>query len=165
MENDDLLTFFFSLRQSFKREDRIESCWQKDSGIDHSGPFTQNAWLCSSAQWQNKPRKKETTSRQEGASSGPGMATGRYGSRFVTLKHSSCRETSHGAEVRRGWGGTHEVYPEARAESQASCQRALWVGLQVRKQGEGQTGKHLLWTEPWTDEEQGQRSPGMCSLT
>lgn len=59
------LLFFFSLRQSFKREDRIESCWQKDSGIDHSGPFTQNAWPCSSAQWQNKPRKRQLPGKRE----------------------------------------------------------------------------------------------------
>lgn len=44
---------------------------------------------------------RERTSKQEGISSGLGTATGRYGSSFVTLKHSSCRETSHRAEVRQ----------------------------------------------------------------
>lgn len=31
--------------------------------------------------------------------------------------------------------------------------------------GKDRQGRHLLWTEPWTDEEHRQRSPGMCSLT
>lgn len=101
---------------------------------------------------------RERTSKQEGISSRLGTATGRYGSSFVTLKHSSCRETSHRAEVRQ------DEVERTRITQRHVRKRAVWVGLQVKKQGEGQTGKHLLRTEPWTDEEHGQRSPGMSNV-
>lgn len=155
-------TYIFLLRQSFKWKARVESCWQKDSRIDHSGPFTQNAWRCSSAQWQNKPSKKENLdpSRRE---SPPDSGRPQAGMAVVTLKHSSCRETSHRAER-----GANRMRWNARGLPRGMCGKSgvlveSPVGVTPGQKTRWRTDREVL-LEPWTDKEHGQRSPGMWNV-